>query len=308
MILMCLGGLAALALGGELLVRGAVGIATCMGLSSMFTGLVIMGSATSIPEMVTSIEAALAGSPGIAWGNIAGSNIANTFLILGATALVSPIILTGVGRRDAVIALLVSVLVLVLAWQQIASVLVGAGLLGLIVFYIVWRYRHPRPSELEEDEDEDADEAGLSLLRQVMFFFFGLGVLIIGGQMLVSGAIDLAQMAGVGETVIGLTVVAVGTSLPELAASITAALRGKSSLAVGNVIGSNIYNLLLIGGVTMAITPIAVPLELTRFALPLIVASAFMMVLLCWFAHRINRWLGALLVSAFAANTILLFA
>lgn len=301
-ILLSLAGLIGLALGGELLVRGAVGIAQRLGLSSLVTGLVIVGSATSMPEMVTSVEAALAGSPGIAWGNIAGSNIANTLLILGITAMIAPIVLTGTGRRDAVVALAASVLVWVIAWQGFASAWIGAALLAGIVIYVIWRYSHPRPLD-----EEDEDGPPTILWKAIGFFGVGLGVLIVGGQALVTGAIDLARIFGVSETVIGLTVVAIGTSLPELAASIAAALRGKAALAIGNVVGSNIYNLLLIGGVTMSIAPLPVPAELVDFEFPVVIASAVMLLGLCWFGRRIGRVLGAALLMAFIANTAILF-
>ena len=302
-ILLVLAGLVGLAIGGEWLVRGSVGIAQRMGISNLVTGLVIVGAATSMPEMVASIQAAMIGSPEIAWGNIAGSNIANTLLILGAAALVAPIILTGAGRRDAVVALAASVLIWFLTWRGIASPLVGLGLLALLVAYIVWRYRHPRPA----DED-DGDEAPPVLWQALLYFVLGVGTLIFGGKLLVDGAVDIARFAGLSETVIGLTVVAIGTSLPELAASVAAALRGKSGLALGNVVGSNIYNLFLIGGVTMTVAPVPIPYELVDLEMGLVVASAVMVLGLCWFADRISRWLGALLVAGFIANTVILFA
>ncbi len=300
-ILLVLAGLVGLGLGGEWLVRGAVGIAQRMGISNLVTGLVIVGAATSMPEMVASIQAALIGSPEIAWGNIAGSNLANTLLILGAAALVAPIVLTGAGRRDAVVALSASVLVWFLAWQGIASPWLGAGLLALLVVYIIWRYNHPRP--LDEEETEEPPVAW----KSVLYFVIGVGTLILGGKLLVDGAVDLARFAGLSETVIGLTVVAIGTSLPELAASIAAALRGKSSLALGNVVGSNIYNLLLIGGVTMTVAPVPITRELVDLELPLVAGTALLVLLLCWFAKSISRAAGGMLVAGFAITTALFF-
>ena len=298
--LLVLAGLVGLAIGGEWLVRGSVGIAQRMGISNLVTGLVIVGAATSMPEMVASIQAAMIGSPGIAWGNIAGSNLANTLLILGTAAVVAPIVLTGAGRRDAIVALAASALIWVLAWQGIASPLLGIGLLALLVIYIVWRYRHPRSADEEEEGEPPI------LWKAVMFFVLGVGTLILGGKLLVDGAVDIARFAGLTETVIGLTVVAIGTSLPELAASVAAAFRGKSGLALGNVVGSNIYNLLLIGGVTMSIAPFPIPPELVDIELPLVVGSAAMLLMLCWFAHRINRWAGAALLLGFAAFNVML--
>ncbi len=303
-ILLSLAGLVGLALGGELLVRGAVGIAQKLGVSTLFTGLVIVGFATSMPEMVASVQAALDGAPGIAWGNIVGSNLANTLLILGVSALVMPIALIGTGRRDAVIALAATLLLWALALSGFGAVWIGAALLVLIVVYIVWRYRHPGGAQLEEEGDEAPSNGWLAS----GLFVIGLAVLVAGGNALVTGAIGLATIFRVPETVIGLTVVAVGTSLPELAASIAAALRGKSGLAIGNVVGSNIYNILLIGGATMSIAPFALPSELAGIQMALLTGSALVLLGLLWFAKEIGRALGAVLVLAFVGNVVLVFA
>ena len=304
-ILLSLGGLIALALGGELLVRGAVGIAHKLGVSTLFTGLVIVGFATSMPEMVASIQAALSGSPEIAWGNIVGSNIANTLLILGITALVAPIVLSGTGRRDAVVALAATMLLWAIAWSQVGARWIGIALLVAIIAYIVWRYRNPSGGM---DEGDEGEEHPTSAVVASVLFVFGLGILIAGGNALVTGAIALATIFKVPETVIGLTVVAVGTSLPELAASVAAALRGKSGLAIGNVVGSNIYNILLIGGATMTIAPYRLPIDLAGAQMAILTASAVLMLLLLWTGTRIGRGLGALLAAAFAANVVLVFS
>ena len=303
-ILLSLAGLLGLAIGGELLVRGAVGIAQKLGVSTLFTGLVIVGFATSMPEMVASVQASLAGSPEIAWGNIVGSNLANTLLILGVSALVAPIVLTGTGRRDAVVALGATLLLWGLALSGLGARWIGAALLVLIVVYIVWRYRHPGAAASEE-ESEDGPQNGVIATA---LFVVGLGILVLGGDALVTGAISLATIFKVPETVIGLTVVAVGTSLPELAASIAAALRGKSGLALGNVVGSNIYNILLIGGATMSIAPFALPAELAGLQMALLTASAAALLALLWMASKIGRALGAVLLAAFIGNVVLVFA
>ena len=301
-ILFVLAGLVGLALGGEALVRGAVGIAQRAGISNLVTGLVIVGSATSMPELVTSVGAALSGSPEIAWGNIVGSNIANTLLILGGAALVAPIVLKGNGRRDAVVALLATLLLWGLAATGLGAVWIGLALLSALVAYIIWRLSHPR-ADLEADDDGPPP----ALAKSIVFFAIGVVVLIAGGQSLVTGAIDLARIFRVPETVIGLTIVAVGTSLPELAASMAAAFRGKSALALGNVVGSNIFNILFIGGVTMTIAPLPIPRELIDFEFGMLTATAVLLLGLCWFAHRISRLLGAAMLAGFAAINVLLF-
>lgn len=304
-ILLSVAGLVGLAIGGELLVRGSVGIAQKLGVSTLFTGLVIVGFATSMPEMVASVQASLAGSPEIAWGNIVGSNLANTLLILGVSALVMPIALSGSGRRDAIVALGVTVLLWVLAASQMGARWIGFALLAGIILYIVWRYRHPGASQLDEEEDEEGPS---NAVVAVLLFLAGLGILVLGGDALVTGAIDLARIFSVPETVIGLTVVAVGTSLPELAASIAAAVRGKSGLAIGNVLGSNIYNILLIGGTTMSIAPFALPADLVGLQMALLTASAVLLLALLWFAKSIGRVTGAALLAAFIGNIVLVFA
>ena len=303
-ILLSLAGLAGLAIGGELLVRGAVGIAQKLGVSTLFTGLVIVGFATSMPEMVASVQASLAGSPQIAWGNIVGSNLANTLLILGVSALVAPIVLSGSGRRDAVIALAATLLLWGLVLSGYGARWIGFALLFGILAYIVWRYRHPG-QVADEEEDEEGPQNGVIA---GLLFVAGLGILVLGGDALVTGAISLATIFKVPETVIGLTVVAVGTSLPELAASIAAALRGKSALALGNVVGSNIYNILLIGGATMSIAPVALPAELAGLQIGLLTASAAALLALLWLAKSIGRALGAVLLAAFIGNVVLVFA
>ena len=293
-------GLIGLALGGELLVRGAVGIAKAMGLSSLLTGVIIVGMATSMPELVTSVEAARAGSPEIAWGNIVGSNISNTLLILGATALVAPIVLTGLGRRDAAVALGASALLVGLALWQVGALWIGAALLVLLTVYIVWRLNHPRVA--------DSDEEDLSIPNlpvAIPLFIVGLGALVLGGGWLVEGAIDIATVAGVSETVIGLTVVAVGTSLPELAASVAAAYRGKPGLAIGNVVGSNIYNILLIGGATMLTAPLALPTEIQGVQSIILLASAAAMWALLWAGKTIGRVMGGILLLAFTGYVVI---
>ena len=298
-------GLVALAIGGELLVRGAVGIARKLGVSTLFTGLVIVGAATSMPEMVASIQAVLAGSPEIAWGNIVGSNIANSLLILGGAALVTPIVLAGVGRRDSVVALLVTLAAAGIAYTGYADRYVGVALLVALVVYIVWRYRHP-PAKAEVEAEETT--APPNFLLSLVFFVAGVAALVFGGGWLVTGAIEIASDLGVSETVIGLTIVAVGTSLPELAASAVAAFRGHAELALGNVLGSNIFNILLIGGVTMSVSGQPLPPELLLSAWPVCIASALLLVLLCRYMNRIGRLFGLLMLGAFAANTAIAFA
>lgn len=309
-VLMCLGGLVALVLGGEWLVRGAVSLAKRLGVSTLFTGLVIVGVGTSMPELATSIKAVIAGSPGIAWGNIAGSNLANTLLILGAAALIQPIVLNRADSlRDAVIGVLAATLLFVIAWFALGSLWIGLALLAGIAGYIVWRYSHSQESGGDIITEEDIPEVPtLSPVLSAGLLIVGLGVMVVGANYLVEGGVILARMFGMTETVIGLTIVAVGTSLPELTASAIAAWRGHSDLAIGNVLGSNLFNILLIGGVTMSVSPGAIPAEMLDIELPLVIASAVMVAAFIAFRDRIGRVVGAGLVGLFSLNTYLLLA
>lgn len=304
-ILMCLAGLVGLVIGGELLVRGAVAIALKLGVSTLFTGLVIVGAATSTPELVASVQAALAGSPGIAWGNIVGSNIANALLILGCAALVKPLLLAGTGTRDAAVAVTLSLVLWGIAAARLGNLWIGLALLAGMVAYTLWGYRVAVASGAEEADDQ-VPTPGMVVAGGL--FVAGLALLMVGANALVASAIDLARLFHVPETVIGLTIVAVGTSLPELAASVAAALRGQAGIALGNVVGSNIYNILFIGGVTMIVDPAALPADLLHVQMALLVASALLVALLVRFAGSIGRMSGAALIALFAANTLFVFA
>ena len=281
-------GLVLLVAGGELLVRGAVGLAEKAGVSALVIGLVIVGFGTSMPELVTSVEAAMAGSPAIAWGNIVGSNIANSLLILGAAALVAPLAITSENRwRDPGVALGASLVLLLLAISGAGGGLIGAALFVALFGYIAWCYREERIAEPAVVHNAPYDRAqALELAdtglhpaeggwgKPVLFTLLGLAVLVGGGRLLVSGAIDLARLAGLTETLIGLTIVAIGTSLPELVTSVIAARKGETAVAFGNVVGSNIYNILLIGGATMLLAPGPIPENLLPFDIGLVLAGA----------------------------------
>lgn len=292
-------GLALLAAGGDVLVRGAVSFAQRLRVSPLITGMLIVGAGTSMPEMVASVQAALAGSSAIAWGNIVGSNIANALLILGLAALIAPIRLRGIGKQDAAAGMVAGMVVWALAAAGLASRGVALMLLASLVIYMAWRIKHlPVPPE-------QVGERKVRLWLALVQLAGGLGALVIGARLLVGGAITLAQLAGVSEAAIGLTVVAVGTSLPELAATIAAALRGRPEMAVGNVVGSNLVNLLLIGGVTMMVSPMKIAPELLPLQFPALFLSALAVFLLCQFAKRLWRIPAALLIAGFGANTLI---
>ncbi|KWV94643.1 calcium/sodium antiporter [Erythrobacter sp. AP23] len=307
------GGLIALLVGGELLVRGAVGLAERAGVTPLVIGLVIVGFGTSMPELVTSVEAALAGSPAIAWGNIVGSNLANTLLILGAVALMAPIaIRQGAALRDTGVALLATVMLVSIAVAGLHAAWLGLAMLVLLACYIAYCYREERQAAPEILHNAPYDRAAAlemsdsrlhaptaNWFKPVGITLAGLAILVIGGRFLVTGAIDLARLAGLSETLIGLTIVAIGTSLPELVTSLVAARKGETEVAFGNVIGSNIYNLLGIGGVTMLVAPEAIPRTLLPVDLGIMAFSAIAVFGAVWLAKGVGRLLGGTLVAGY---------
>jgi cation:H+ antiporter len=264
-VLFALLGLCMLGAGGDLLVRGAVGIAEVLKVSPLFTGLVLVGFGTSMPELVTSLTAALQGSPGIAIGNVVGSNIANSLLILGVTALIVPIPADPQSfRRDAPMLAVATVVCLVVVETGQIGRISGTLFLVLLGAYLAYTYRaenrRPDASALIHQQQgtllrSAARRGGLSVLLAAA----GLVGIIGGARLLVSSSIEIAGALGIPDSVIGLTVVAVGTSLPELATSVVAAIKRQTDIALGNIIGSNIFNILGILGVTVLVKPISIP-------------------------------------------------
>lgn len=303
-------GLVLLVAGGELLVRGAVRVAERLGMSPLVIGLTLVGFGTSMPELVTSVQAGLSGAPGIAYGNIIGSNIANILLIAGVSALLCPVLVTAAAlRRDAGVMLAVAAGFTLLAMVMPMGRALGAGLLVVLGTYL-WLVIRQERQVAAEGAIHDKSQAlmdldpGLqpgapssSLVVSLLIAVGGLALVVAGGSFLVSGAVALARGFGVSETVIGLTIVAVGTSMPELVTSVIAALRRQGDVAFGNVVGSNIYNLLGIGGATALIAPGAVPAELVGFDAPIMVAVSLLLVVFAATGLRIGRREGAVLLA-----------
>jgi cation:H+ antiporter len=290
-----LGGLVGLFLGGEALLRGAVGVAQAARLSPLVIGLTVVGFGTSTPELLVSLKAALDGAPDIALGNIVGSNIANILLILGISALVWPITVADMAlRRDGLVMLGAAVaLFAVVAFGSLGRV-TGIALVLALITYLWIALRQPRP---------DADMAvtpDRPLWASGLWVALGLVGLMLGAKYLVDGAVIMARDFGVSEAFIGLTIVAVGTSLPELATSLVAALRKQSDIALGNIIGSNIFNILGILGVTAAITPIAAAPRFAQFDLPVMVGVSIVFALVLWRGGRIGHVAGLLCLAAYA--------
>lgn len=299
-------GLVILTLGADLLIRGATAIARRFGLSELLIGLTLVGFGTSTPELVSSIQAALLNSPGVAVGNVVGSNIANILLILGISALIAPIAIEPTSmRRDAIALSIATLLAIAVAMTGGYGRPAGIGFLAALAAYLMLAYFAERaaPASAEslrrEAEAESLPQGPQPLFLDFVFCGAGLALLVGGAKLLVTGAINIAQDLGVSETIIGLTIVAVGTSLPELVTSALAAFRGKSALALGNVVGSNIYNILGILGATALVRPVAAPPEIVAFDNWVMLAATALMI---WFAHtrhRIERWEGGLLLAAY---------
>ncbi|MEL7685526.1 calcium/sodium antiporter [Citromicrobium bathyomarinum] len=313
-ILLLIAGLVLLVVGGELLVRGAVAIAGKLGVSPLMIGLTIVGMGTSMPELAASVQAALAGSPGIALGNIVGSNIANSMLILGVAALLAPIaVARGTLWRDGGVGVLAAVALLALGLTTGLGRMAGLTLIVLMVGYLVLAYRQEKRAAAHSAAFDKAaaleniDPAlGTQTQRQsgwavsLAFLIAGLVCIVGGGTLLVNAAVTIAREFGMSETLVGLTIVAVGTSLPELVTSAVAALRKQSEVALGNVLGSNIYNVLFIGGVTGTIAPTTVPQSILGFDLPLLIAVSLGVMVLAWTGARLSRIEGLALVAGYA--------
>lgn len=299
-------GLILLGLGGEGVVRGAVGVARRLGVSELLIGLTLVGFGTSTPELLTSISAALRGSDGVAVGNVVGSNISNILLIAALAAIARPIAVSRAAVfRDG--STMIAASVALAAYAFFFSSIerwTGAIMLGLLAAYIWSTWRLERGSqipsaELHRAESHAYDPAPPSLWASLLFALGGIAVLILGADLLVQGAVTLARSAGLSETVIGLTIVAVGTSLPELVATLAAAAKGRSEVAFGNVVGSNIYNVLGVLSVTAVIQPVSIPIDLHPVDWAVFVASAALLVFHAWTGARVSRGEGGVLLALY---------
>ncbi|WP_424930992.1 calcium/sodium antiporter [Amaricoccus macauensis] len=308
-----LGGFVLLVLGGELLVRGSVGVATRFGVSPLVIGLTLVGFGTSTPELVTSVQAALGGYPGVAYGNIVGSNIANILLILGVTAIICPIaVARGALKRDGLAMLSVAAIFTLLAFVMPMGRIVGLAFVLALAGYIYLAFRqesagaepgavHDKGEALSEAEAAIAPgpAPGGSLLLPLGMAIAGIAAVVAGGALLVDGAVSLARIFGVSETLIGLTIVAIGTSLPELVTSVMAALRRQTDVAFGNIVGSNIYNILGIGGATALVSPGAVPAQIVRFDNLFMVAVSALVIWFTYTGRKLDRWEGGVLLAGY---------
>ncbi|WP_169543039.1 calcium/sodium antiporter [Sneathiella aquimaris] len=305
MYLQVAAGLVILLICGELLVRGAVALAEQFGISKLIIGFTIVAFGTSAPELVVCINAALEGAPGIAFGNVVGSNIANVLLVLGVPALIYPLACDNQSAmRDSIIMIGGSILFAILAWTGFIGFWQGAILVAALAFVIFLAYR--RAKETGEDSADDAleeyeENMPKSKWMSFLFIFIGLIGLVAGSRLLVDGAVMIATAAGVSEEIIGLTLVALGTSLPELATSLIAAFRRHGDVAIGNVLGSNLFNITGIIGATAIIKPMEAPSQILHFDLNIMLLTSASLIFIFWTRKPVGRVLGAVFCIAYLA-------
>ena len=306
LVLAFLGGLALLIGGAEMMVRGAVGAARVAGISPLVVGLTVVAFGTSSPELAVSSWAAWSAQAPIGLGNVIGSNIFNILFILGLSALITPL---AVSRQliifDVPLMIAASVLVLLLGADGTISRIEGIGLFLASIAYTVWVVRKSR----REQETAPAP-AGRTMSLPLAMILIGLGVvlLVVGSQWFVDGASAIARLLGISELMIGLTIVAIGTSLPEIATSVVASLRKERDIAVGNIIGSNLFNLLFVLGAATTISPAGfdVSAEVQQFDLPVMVAVAVLVLPIFFTGGRVSRWEGMLLLMFYVAFSLTL--
>ncbi len=301
-------GLAILTVGADVLIRGASTLARRFGVSELLIGLTLVGFGTSTPELVSSIQAAVAGSPGVALGNVIGSNIANILLILGISAAIAPFAVDQKAfKRDGAMVLGATIVVIAVSMTGEFSRIAGVAFLAAISAYIAYAFLTERSapdsaaSQLHAAEAAELPVGPKSLVLDILLVLAGLAALVGGAKLLVGGAISVAANLGVSETVIGLTVVAIGTSLPELVTSVVAAVRGKSAMALGNVIGSNIYNSLFILGATSMVQPVAAPIQILQFDNWVMLGATIALVLFARTKGAMSRLEGMMLVGGYGA-------
>lgn len=290
-------GLAGLFAGAEFLVRGSVNLATRLRLSPLVIGLTVVGFGTSAPELIVSVDAALRDAPAIALGNVVGSNIANVLLILGLTASVWPIREAGLHlRRDLMVMVAAAVAVMPAMLLDSIGRPYGLCLLVGLALYLALVTRHRSPGV----NGPGAAAPAPGVLVAALTVVAGLAALVVGARFLVDGSVALARNAGVSEAFIGISIVAVGTSLPELVTSLVAASRGRPAIALGNVVGSNVFNLLGILGATAVVAPVPVAQRFAHLDVPVMVAASIALAATAWKTPAIGRGAGVAMLVAYA--------
>ena len=308
-VLLLIGGFVVLVLGAEILVRGASRLAAAAGMPSLIIGLTVVAFGTSAPEMAVSVGSALGGSPDIALGNVVGSNIFNVLLILGLSALVAPLVVsTQLVRFDVPVMIAASLLVWLMALDQSISRMEGLVLALMIAIYTDMQVRMGRRSDGDDVPAVPAAHGAGAIALNGLLIVAGLVLLVAGSRWLLAGATGIARGFGVSELLIGLTIVAAGTSLPELATSVLAALRGERDIAVGNIVGSNIFNIFAVLGLSALLAPqgVSVAQSALVFDIPVMTAVALACLPVFFRRHLIARWEGGVFVLYYIAYTLYL--
>ncbi len=292
--------------GAEFMIRGAVALAKRLGISTLVIGMTVVAMGTSAPELVVSLSAALSGAEGLAVGNVVGSNIANILLILGVSALITPILVRPEGfMMDGAVLLAGSLIFAALAWRGTFDLFAGGVLSVLFVAFLIYSYLREKrggpTADIHIREVEDIGAPPKTAAGIWVEIIGGTTVLIIGSELLVDGGVAIARGAGVSEEVIGLTLIAFGTSLPELAASVMAAWRGHAEVALGNVLGSNLFNLLLVIGAVAMIRPLPVADQIRQFDLGVMLAATVALLPILAGGRTFGRIKAALFLAAYGA-------
>jgi cation:H+ antiporter len=315
-ILLLVVGFVCLVGGAELLVRGAAAVASRLGISPIVIGLTVVAFGTSAPELAVSVNASLGGKSDVAFGNVVGSNIANILLILGLSATAGALVVTQrIVRLDVPILIAVSLVALLMGIDRKFSRIDGIILVLAAIVYTVWLIRTSRAETKEIDAEHkeaiDILEEGVvkfPLITQILFVLGGFVFLVVGSQLLVNSATQIAESFGISELVIGLTIIAIGTSLPELATSVMASIRGERDIAVGNVIGSNLFNIMLVLGMTSVVSSngVAVQQAALRLDIPVMIGATLVLLPICWNGFQIRRWEGFVLVGFYVLYVLYL--
>ena len=294
-------------LGGESTLKGVLSIAKKFQLSNILVSAVIIGFGTSLAELTVSIEAVLVGSPDLALGNIVGSNTANILLVTSLAALITPIAIKHLKiNRDLFVMGLAAALLLLFKYTDWLNLYTGMIFLLILISYVVFSYYEDQKNS-KKNKDETEVKSKLSLFKSILYSVFGISILIFGGWLLVTSSIKIAQNYGISEAVIGLTILAVGTAIPELTTTIIASIKKHNDLVIGNILGSNIFNILGILGITLLFDSIPVTNEMMKKGIWEMIAATLFFILILKFLKKINKIIASVMLLFYATYLVYLF-